>query len=286
MSASGGAAAPATVARATVRTAHAAAGPRHAADLARVTANFRQYLLGWGSAERGEGGLDHYRSGLAQPQFNGVVRVGSLEAVERAVATARAGLADVPWWWWVGPDSPEGTSAALTGLGAVQLGTLPLMVRPIGGALEPEEPPPGLRIEEVGTPDRLADLVRTYSASMGVAPGLEADLVRVEARRADNAEIVRLAAVLDGRVVGTTVVIAAHGVAGIFLVHVAATHRGRGVGGALTSAALRVGRERGMGSAALMASPAGEPLYRRFGFVAVSEYRLLTLPDGDPLSPV
>jgi GNAT superfamily N-acetyltransferase len=113
---------------------------------------------------------------------------------------------------------------------------------------------------------------------MGVAPPLEPDMVRIEAQRPDNSDVVRLAAVLDGRIVGTTVVIAAHGVAGIFLVHVAETHRRRGVGGTLTAAALRVGRERGMSFAALAASPAGEPLYRRFGFAAVSEYRLFTLP--------
>ncbi|MGW3243967.1 GNAT family N-acetyltransferase [Streptomyces sp. NPDC001070] len=257
-----------------------------AEDTARVTANFRQYLMGWGAAERGAGDLDHFRSGLAQPQFNGVVRVRSLEVIGQAVAAARTRLAGVPWWWWVGPDSPEGTSAALAGHGAVALGALPVMVRLLDRDEDPEDPedppegpPAGLRIETVGGPGRLTDLVRTYSASMGVAPGLEADLVRIEAQRADNADIVRLAAVLDGRVVGTTTVITAHDVAGIFLVHVAESHRRRGVGGALTSAALRVGRERGMRLAALVASPAGEPLYRRFGFAGVCEYRLFTLPD-------
>jgi GNAT superfamily N-acetyltransferase len=250
----------------------------NAEDVARVTANFRQYLMGWGEAERVEGNLDHYRSGLAQPQFNGVVRVRSLDVVGQGVAMARARLSGVPWWWWVGPDSPEGTSAALTEHGAAELGAVPLMVRPLDRVPDPEEPPAGLRIETVERGGRLTELVRTYSASMGVAPGLEADVVRIEAQRADNADIVRLAAVLDGRVVGTTVVIAAYRVAGIFLVHVAKTHRRRGVGGALTAAALRVGHERGMRLAALGASPAGEPLYRRFGFATVSAYRLFTLP--------
>ncbi|WP_405577733.1 GNAT family N-acetyltransferase [Streptomyces sp. NBC_01190] len=261
-----------------------------AGDLARVTANFRQYLAGWGEEWHAEGDLDHYRSGLAQPQFNGVVRIRSLDAVGPAVAAARTDLAGVPWWWWVGPDSPEGTAAALVEHGAVALGTLPLMIRPLDGAAEPAgpsadpsadpttDPTAGPRIEVVEEPGRLTELVRTYSASMGVAPGLAADVVRIEAGRADNADIVRLAAVLDGRVVGTTVVIAAHEVAGVFLVHVAETHRRRGIGGALTAAALRVGRERGMRSAALLASPAGEPLYRRYGFAAVSSYQLFTLP--------
>nr|WP_171118897.1 GNAT family N-acetyltransferase [Streptomyces sp. N502] len=246
--------------------------------MTQVTANFRQYLMGWGEAECGNRGFEHYRSGLPQPQFNGVVRVRSLDAVGHAVETARNRLAGVPWWWWVGPDSPDGTGAALVEHGAVVLGTLPVMVRALDRDVDLGEPPVGMRIERVNGHARLTELVRTYSASMGVAPGLEADVVRIEEQRSDNADIVRLAAVLDGQVVGTTVVIAARGVAGIFLVHVAETRRRRGIGGALTTEALRVGQERGMRLAALAASAAGETLYRRLGFTAVSEYRLFTLP--------
>ncbi|TQS23333.1 GNAT family N-acetyltransferase [Microbispora hainanensis] len=243
-----------------------------------MTANFRQYLTGWGMADRGEGDLDYFRSGLAQPQFNGVVRVRSLDAVERISATARDRLAGVPWWWWVGPDSPAGTAYALTTHGAQELTTLPVMVRSLDQAVDPMDPPAGLRNEAVTDHDRLPELVRTYSASMGVAPDLEPDIVRIESQRRDNADIVRLAAVLDDRVAGTATVIAVHDVAGIFLVHVADTHRRRGIGTALTAAALRVGRDRGARLAALAASPAGEPLYRRFGFVEVARYRLFAFP--------
>lgn len=246
--------------------------------LARITANFRQYLTGWGRTRRADGDLDRYRSGLATPQFNGVVRVRSLDAVAQAVTAARTELAGVPWWWWAGPDSPEGTPAALTRHGAVPLGALPLMVRPLDRAPDPQDVPAGLGVEAVETPDRLAELVGTYRTSMGIAPELQPGLVRSEARRADNADIVRLAAVLDGDVVGTTVLITAYDVTGIFLVHVAAPHRRRGIGAALTSAALRVAHDRGTHLAALIASPSGEPLYRRFGFTTVSEYRLFTLP--------
>ncbi|MEV5176617.1 GNAT family N-acetyltransferase [Streptomyces flaveolus] len=250
-----------------------------AADsLARVTANFRQYLMGWGLEERTEGEVEVFRSGLAQPQFNGVVRLRSLDAAEEAMASARARLAGVPWWWWAGPDSPADTPRVLTGLGAAPLGSVPLMARTLDRVEKTEEPPVGPRVEEVGDHDRLTELVRTYSASMGVSPDLEADVVNAEEKRPDNADVVRLAAVLDGRVVGTTVVIMAHGVAGIFLVHVAQDHRRHGIGGALTSAALRAGRERGMRLAALGASAMGEPLYRRLGFETVAEYHLFSGP--------
>ncbi|MFJ9351627.1 GNAT family N-acetyltransferase [Streptomyces sp. NPDC101237] len=106
---------------------------------------------------------------------------------------------------------------------------------------------------------------------------MESHLARIEAQRADNADIVRLAAVLDDQVVGTTTVITAHGISGIFIVHVAENHRRRGVGWALSTAALRIGRERGTDFAALIASPTGEPMYRRIGFTTVSQYRLFSM---------
>ncbi|MFD9001495.1 GNAT family N-acetyltransferase [Streptomyces sp. NPDC059582] len=244
-----------------------------------VFANFRQYLLGWDDEGREvTSGVDHFRSGVGTPQFNGVVRVRSLSAVGQAVATVRRNMAGLPWWWWVGPDSPEGTADALPRYGGHEFAALPVMVRSLDHTDDPTEAPAGLRIETVQDGVRLAEVVATYRTSMGIARGLETEMVRIESTRRDNADIVRLAAVLDGRVVGSTVVIAAHGIAGIFLVHVADACRRLGVGGALTAAALRVGREHGMRSAALVASPAGEPLYRRFGFTTVSEYRLFTFP--------
>ncbi|GGT33392.1 acetyltransferase [Streptomyces chromofuscus] len=255
--------------------------------MAAVFANFRQYLMGWDAESRPGSVLDQFRSGLATPQFNGVVRVRSVSAVGQAVAAAREDLAGLPWWWWVGPDSPEGTADALGRHGGRELAVLPVMVRSLdhpagpGTTLTPtgsEDAPAGLRVETVRDGESLAELVRTYRTSMGIAPGLEAEMVCIESRREDNADIIRMAAVLDDRVVGSTVLITAHGVAGIFLVHVAEAHRRQGIGAALTVAALRVGQERGMHCAALVASPAGEPLYRRFGFTTMSEYRLFAFP--------
>lgn len=139
-------------------------------SLTRVTANFRQYLTGWGVEDRTEGDVEVFRSGLAQPQFNGVVRLRSLHVAEEAMATARQRLAGVPWWWWAGPDSPAGTVETLTGLGAVPLGPVPLMTRSLDRVETAEAPPAGLTVEEVADRDRLTEFVRTYSASMGVSP--------------------------------------------------------------------------------------------------------------------
>lgn len=255
-----------------------------------VFANFRDYLMGWGSRDRGGHDIDCFRSGLTAPQFNGVVRISPRTAVERAVASAHSALTGVPWWWWVGPDSPEGTAGALARNGGRLLAALPVMTRSLGqpghdaSALTltgRQEALSGLRIETVRDDQLMADVVSTYRTSMGLASALHVGLVNIESNRQDNADIVRLAAILDGRVVGSTVVVAKHGVAGIFLVHVEERCRRRGIGTALTSAALRVGQDRGMRLAALVASAAGEPVYRRAGFATVSEYRLFSFSNQD-----
>ncbi|MEV7074251.1 GNAT family N-acetyltransferase [Streptomyces sp. NPDC093990] len=255
---------------------------REHGDTASVFANFRQYLMGWGTQSRAGNTVDRFRSGLATPQFNGVVRVRSVSAEGADVTAVRKEFASVPWWWWVGPDSPEDTADVLRRRGGRELTALPVMVLPLEEPADlgtvPHTVRSGLRVEPVRDDERLAEFVGTYRASMGIGPGLEPEMVRIESGREDNDDIIRLAAVLDGRVVGTTVVITAHGVAGIFLVHVAEAHRRRGVGTAMTAAALQVARKRGMGCAALVASPAGEPLYRRFGFMTASEYRLFDFP--------
>ncbi|KMS66625.1 acetyltransferase, partial [Streptomyces regensis] len=116
-------------------------------------------------------------SGLATPQFNGVVRLRSTAVAEPAVAAVRKDLAGLPWWWWVGPDSPEDTADALRGHGGRELAVLPVLVRSLGHPAETLDPAgsegarTGLRVETVQDGERLAELVRTYRTSMGVAPG-------------------------------------------------------------------------------------------------------------------
>jgi GNAT superfamily N-acetyltransferase len=59
------------------------------------------------------------------------------------------------------------------------------------------------------------------------------------------------------------------GVAGIYDMGVAERERRRGIGGALTAAALEVGREHGCALATLNATPEGELLYRQLAFRSV-----------------
>lgn len=87
--------------------------------------NCAAYYSAYGRQEDGAGAL-LYRSGLAHPLMNGVMRWEGRD-VGGAVEAARAHLAGVPWSWWAGPDSSPGTGSALEAVGAVHAGRMPVM---------------------------------------------------------------------------------------------------------------------------------------------------------------
>ncbi len=90
---------------------------------------------------------------------------------------------------------------------------------------------------------------------------------------ADNAAT--FLAELDGKPVGIAMTILSHGVAGIYWVGTLAEARGKGIGEAVTAAAVNAGFDLGAEIASLQASPMGEPVYRRMGFETLYRYRLL-----------
>jgi hypothetical protein len=85
-------------------------------------------------------------------------------------------------------------------------------------------------------------------------------------------------ALLDGEPMGIAMTIVTHGVAGIYWVGNLAEARRRGIGRAVTGAAIGAGLELGGDLASLQASPMGEPVYRAMGFETVYAYRMLLSP--------
>jgi GNAT superfamily N-acetyltransferase len=79
-------------------------------------------------------------------------------------------------------------------------------------------------------------------------------------------EAIHLGVRLRKKVIGQAVVLPLDGVAGIYSMGVAPKVEGRGIGVALTKAALRAAWDRGCTAAVLNATPAGERLYARAGF--------------------
>ncbi|MFJ4465897.1 GNAT family N-acetyltransferase [Streptomyces sp. NPDC089424] len=248
-------------------------------DLTPQLANCRDYWLGWGVGGSLDDDLSCYRSGLADPQLNGVLRRRGTQRAERAIREAAERLAGVPWMWWVGPDSAPDTAECLVRHGAVPSGAMPVMAVDIDRLAEPDGPA-GLSVRTVDDADALGEWVRVYGPSFGFPPGLHDGILRVESERPDAARIVRLVGRIEGRAVGTALLYEAHGVAGVYVVTTLEADRRQGVGAVLTAAALRTARARGVRIGTLQASGPGASLYRRMGFTEVAAYRLFRLPAG------
>ena len=82
-----------------------------------------------------------------------------------------------------------------------------------------------------------------------------------------------LLGLLDDVPVATSAVYLAEGLAGVYNVATLAEYRGRGIGAAITWAAAEAGRRAGYRVSILQASQAGEPVYRRMGYVTPAHYR-------------
>jgi GNAT superfamily N-acetyltransferase len=246
-------------------------------DLEPQLANCRDYWLGWGAVDRADGDLTYYRSGVDHAQFNGVLRLGPGRQLEQAVARASGLMAGVPWVWWVGPDSPAHTGDDLLSRGAEEVEVKPVMAVGLDRIADIDAPS-DLRIETVDDPLELAEWVHVYGPSFGVDPGQGDAVTDIEAGRTDSGNIVRVTGYIAGRAVSTSLLLDAADVAGIYVVTTAERYRRQGIGAAVTAAALRAGRDRGLRVATLQASGMGAPVYARMGFETVAEYRLFRFP--------
>ncbi len=252
--------------------------PDPLAELGLQLANIRTYLLGYGEEYRSDGDLVLFRSGVLLDTLNAVIRVPPGDPAEPLREAARR-MAGVPWQILAGPDSDPGLPDALLGAGAAELAVCPIM------AVRPERAVPGggaavgVEITELAGTDGLAGWVDCYGPLFGIPPGQLAAQLRVERARQDPpGALVRYAAWVDGTLAGTTALLDAHGVAGIYMVTVDPGFRRRGIGTALTAAALATAVDRGLPVATLYATPDGEPVYQRMGFTEVGRYRFFSPP--------
>lgn len=242
-------------------------------------ANLRAHWLAWGSSSGLDADHAVYRSGLPHRLLNGVLRVRGC-AVEDAAAEAEKQLSGVPWRWWIGPDSDPGVAHALEGRGYARVGSMPIMAAGLDKVPEPPLPA-GLTVERVGTSERLADYVDAYASSFGIGPDLRDAVIDAEAGlRTDLGRLIRLVGRVDGRAVATSAVLVSNGVAGLYWIGTDPAYRERGIGAALTAAAMEIGREHGMSVCTLQASSQGEPVYTRLGFVGVGEVVLYSPPSA------
>jgi ribosomal protein S18 acetylase RimI-like enzyme len=83
---------------------------------------------------------------------------------------------------------------------------------------------------------------------------------------------------VDGLPVATSGVVITGRTTGVYNIATRASHRGRGIGEAMTARAIARGVELGATFASLQASEMGKPVYERMGFRVVREYRTFHRP--------
>ncbi len=166
--------------------------------------------------------------------------------------------------------------AAATAAGLSEVYAMPEMT--LAAPLPAEAPPPGVAVRRIAAERDAEDYWRICAAAypdVGFPPEVFGHYTRHEGLRADN--LAAFLADLDGEPVAAAMTIVTRGVAGIYWVAALGQARGRGVGRAVTAAAVEAGFGLGADLASLQASPMGRPVYERMGFEAIFDYRLLMM---------
>lgn len=170
----------------------------------------------------------------------------------------------VPALWWVGPaDEPPELAACLVAHGLIQHMDVLGMAADLSG-FAPLSIPEGLHIAIVDGPESIRQHIRVLSlppAVEGAFYDLYADLALRQ-----GYPWRRFLGFLDREPVAVSEVYMADGVAGIYGVATIPQVRGRGVGSAMTAAAMSAARNEGCHTAVLHGAEGVQGLYRRLGF--------------------
>jgi hypothetical protein len=181
-------------------------------------------------------------------------------AFERAEAYfRRAGL---PFSFTVRSDREGECAEALRAAGYERQSEMPGMV--LAPIRDESRPVSGLEIREVTTGD---DLIRFQETALeGFGFPKQAGHLFITDQFRGRPGVKLYLGLLDGEPACTSSMVPTPGVAGIYWVSTIEAHRKRGLGEAVTWAAVRGGIEHGSPVASLQASEMGAPVYARMGF--------------------
>jgi ribosomal protein S18 acetylase RimI-like enzyme len=257
-----------------------------AAAAAALDANFAELIRWYASRPGGEvvegGDITICSTGLAFRSINGAVGT----AFDSAVADERIaeiggwfGERGLPWRWLVGPTTrPSNMGDRLVRAGFELVGDSAGMALDLAG-FQAEPLPEGV---EIVTVDDVAGLEAWAQIQRRA---LDLDATRTHAWRDAHDRALSADVPLrdwigyqDGTPVAAAALFIGAGVAGIYNVATVPEVRGRGIGRAVTAAALTEAVARGHRTAVLGASDLGYPVYRRLGFRDVSRLRSYALP--------
>jgi ribosomal protein S18 acetylase RimI-like enzyme len=243
-----------------------------------VTAVERDFIAAWWlladvtDAERHDDpSIRWFRTGLPDVYCNQVLvtRLGDADAdATIADVLGRVGRGGAPFTWWVMPSfAPADLAARLEGRGLHPERAWPAFALPLRDLPEPP-PVPGLeirRVENDADLDVYLGIVGQTLSSSDAFTGLLGDAGR-RIGFADDAPEEHLIGLMEGSPVATASLLVAGGAAGLYNVATLEPARRRGIGAAMTVAAVRRGAARGLSIATLQASTMGRPIYERLGF--------------------
>ena len=248
-------------------------------DLALADLNFAEMCRGISRAAGGRvldvDGLVMWSGTHPSPALiNGLIRTGGV----RPLAAEIFELAD-RWFGEVGHaysvhvrvGKDDDLEAAAKERGLERMLDLPVMV--YEGPLPDFTVPAGYAIAPVTDAAGVRDVLEAVAVPFDMPDEIASVLARPEVVLSPFRGAV-VARDGDGRPVAAAWTLVSHGVAGIGLVGTLEHARGRGLGAAVTWAAMRAGYEMGATSAALQASPMGRPVYARMGYREVGAYRI------------
>jgi GNAT superfamily N-acetyltransferase len=192
------------------------------------------------------------------------------DTVEDRVAATASLLRErgVPALWWVGPlDAPAELPEVLQRNGFRASEDMPWMAAALSAV--PDRSLPGaVEAHRVDSPDRFEQFVDAMMRGFGDDPNVAAAMRSLHAAvgSTEDAAWQPFVATEQGEPVGSSGLQLGGGVAGVYNVATPPEHRGRGIGSAMTTLAMRWARDHGYDTAILGSSPKAIPLYERLGF--------------------
>jgi GNAT superfamily N-acetyltransferase len=235
-------------------------------------ASVRAFGLAPSTVIRDDDELFWYVTGLPDSSFNSVMYANlapdRVDAAVDELFRLRA-THDVPMNWLVGPTSrPTDLPARLRARGLFHWVNLTPMTLALAAA--PAEPTPvaGLTVEPVTSAAVLEEWIdaegRGFESTGEVGRGLAA--LRRSMGVGHGLPLHHVLGRLDGRPVGTASLLLDAGIAGVYDVSTVPGARRRGIGTAMTVAALQLARAQRYEIAFLQPSAMGRRLYQRLGF--------------------
>jgi len=219
-----------------------------------------------------EGRIFRIESGLPHPYVNRVLRARFpaplMDQQIREVVTSYRSR-EVPVSWMVGPSSaPVDLGDHLLRAGLIRERDEVGMAMDLASLSEELAMPPGLAVQRVVDRAGLEQWTEIVGVSFGLAGYLRSLLCNALAGAVEgDVSAWRLfLGVLDGNAVGASRLFLHSDVAGVYHVATLPEARRRGVGPAMTLAALSEGKRLGYPLAVLRATPLAESLYGRLGF--------------------